>query len=182
MAREKGLTFIDLVVAIAIFSVLLGLGIPSFRSFMFKQNSDASVRQVFRHLQKARELAVLSGNEMIFCGIDEEQKCIRENATRFVIFFDANKNGRVDEGEAVESELNSRYPGQIHTNIPKSFFRFFPNGATRPSGSIIFCPANHDPKLVRRVSTNLSGRPYIARPNAAGFVVDSSRNPIRCDE
>lgn len=181
MPREKGLSLIDLFIAIAISALLLGLGMPDFRHFMAKNNADSTTRQIFRSLQKTRELAVLSGNEMLFCGIDAEQKCVSDDITRFVIFFDENKNDRVDGEEAIESELELDYPGRIHVNIPRNYFRYFNNGETRPSGSIFLCPQNGDSKLIRRISTNFSGRPYIARPRPNGIVANTDRSPIDCD-
>lgn len=182
MPREKGISLIDLFVAIAISAILLGLGMPEFRHFTAKNSTDAATRQMFRHLQKTRELAVLSGNEMVFCGINAEQKCVPDNMTKFVIFFDQNKNGRVDNDESIESELELDYPGKIRLNVSsKEYFRYFNNGETRPSGSIFLCPNNGDANLIRRVSTNLSGRPYIARPRRDGMVANADRSPINCE-
>jgi type IV fimbrial biogenesis protein FimT len=181
MPKEKGLTLIDLFVAMAISAIMLGLGLPELQQLILRQKVDVSTRQIFRHLQKTRELAVLSGNAMIFCGVNAELKCVSEDITRFVIFFDENKNGQVDEGESVASELLIDFPGKIRTNVPRSYFRYFNNGETRPSGSIFLCPKNGDQKLIRRVSTNFTGRPYIARPAQQGIVLGADRNPINCD-
>jgi Tfp pilus assembly protein FimT len=181
MPKGKGLSLIDLLIAISISVLLLGLGLPDFRQFMSKHDADTTTRQIFRSLQKARELAVLSGNGMLFCGVDAEQKCVSDDITRFVIFFDQNKNGQVDGEEAVESELELNYRGRISVNIPRNYFRYFNNGETRPSGSIFLCPQSGDSKFIRRISTNFSGRPYIARPNADGIVVNVDRSPIDCD-
>ena len=181
MPREKGISLIDLFIAMAISAILLGVGVPEFRQFTAKNSSDTTARQIFRHLQKTREIAVLSGNEMLFCGINAEQKCVADNIERFVIFFDENKNGQVDSDERVESELALAYSGKIRTNVPNQYFRYFNNGETRPSGSIFLCPQNGDAKLIRRVSTNMSGRPYLARAEADGIVADSGGSPINCD-
>lgn len=183
MPREKGLTLIDLFIAITLAALLLGLGVPNFRHFSVKQKVDTDVRQIFRHLQKTRELAVFSGREMIFCGVNAEQQCVSDDIRRFVIFFDENANLRVDEEETVESELVVNYPGKVHARVGQTnYFRYFSNGETRPSGSVFLCPHNNDPKLIRRVSTNLSGRPYIARPRPNGIVAKVDRSPVDCEE
>lgn len=179
MLREKGISLIDLFAAIAIFAILLGLGMPDLRRFVAKNSTDATTREIFRHLQKTRELAVLSGNEMIFCGVDGEQKCVAEDMTHFVIFFDKNKNGEVDGDERVESELALNYSGTIRVNIPRQYFRYMNNGETRPSGSIFLCPHNRDAELIRRVSTNFSGRPYIARPERDGIVAGADNCEVQ---
>lgn len=182
MPRERGLSLIDLFVAIAISALLLSMGLPNFRHFMLKNNANTDAHQILRYLKKTRELAVLSGKEMIFCGIDAEQKCVRDDIQRFAIFFDENGNRRVDDGETIESELALNYPGKIYLRVSKTnHFRYFNSGETRPSGSIFLCPENGDRTLIRRVSTNLSGRPYIARPKSNGIVARADGKPVDCN-
>lgn len=181
MTRERGVSLIDFFVAISIAALLLSSGLPDFRYFLSKQSAVAETQQILRHLKKTRELAVFSGRDMIFCGVNAENKCVGNDFQRFVIFFDQNGNRQVDAGETVESELKLKYPGKISLRVGTgSYFRFAHNGETRPSGSIFLCPADGDPKLFRRVSTNLTGRPYIARPGRDGVVERADGDPIEC--
>jgi type IV fimbrial biogenesis protein FimT len=181
MVRERGVSLIDMFVAISIAALLLSSGLPDFRHFLLKHNTAAETQQILRHLKKTRELAVFSGREMIFCGVNAENKCVGNNFQRFVIFYDQNGNRKVDADETVESELKIKYSGKVSLRVGTgSFFRFTHNGETRPSGSVFLCPANGDPKLFRRVSTNFTGRPYIARPGPDGIVVRADEDPIDC--
>ncbi len=181
MTRERGLSLIDFFIAISIAALLLSSGLPDLRNFMLKQSTTAETQQILRHLKKTRELAVFSGRDMIFCGVDTENNCVGDNFKRFVIFFDQNGNRKVDAGETVESELELKYSGKVSLRVGTgSYFRFTHTGETRPSGSVFLCPADRDPTLFRRISTNFTGRPYIARPGPGGMVVRVDGNPIEC--
>lgn len=177
MTRRQGFSLIELVITIAIAALLLGVGIPDLQQIFSKHSADAEARQILRHLQKTRELAVFSGRDMIFCGIDAEKKCVRDDITRFVIFFDGNNNRQVDENETVESELKLDFAGDVRLRASgKRFIRYFNDGTANPFGSIFLCPRRAEPALIRRVITNMPGRPYLGRAEANGIVADGPAN------
>jgi len=181
MTKDRGLTLIDLLITIAIAALLLGVGLPNFHSFFAKQQADAHAHQILRQLQKTRELAVFSGNEMIMCGIDAEQKCVRDHIRRFVTFVDQNGNRKVDAEDTVESELQLNYSGEVYLRASGArFIRYFNDGTANPLGSIFLCPKNAEPTLIRRATINMSGRPYLARPRSDGIVTNADASAINC--
>src|SRR5690606_34762283 len=114
MKKKKGITFTELLLVVAILGLLVGTATPNLGGYFLKQQTDTNTRQIFRHLQKTRELAVFSGKEMVFCGVNDTMECIRDDIKNFVIFFDANKNRKVDEDEQIEAEFTPDYNGKIH--------------------------------------------------------------------
>lgn len=168
MRSVKGITLIELLIAGAIIAMLAGVGMPDLRGIFLKHNVDADARLILRHLQKTRESAVFSGHEMTFCGVDADQKCIRDNITRFVSFYDRNNNRRVDSDETVESEMQLAFPGQVHLRASNSrYIRYFNDGTANPFGSIWLCPSQ-DPTLIRRIANQMAGRPYLHRTPTGG--------------
>lgn len=178
MIRVKGISLIELLIAGVIITIVAGVGIPDLRQIFLKNNVDADARLILRHLQKTRETAVFSGHEMTFCGVDAEQKCIRDNITRFVSFQDRNNNRRVDTDETVMSEMQLEFPGQVHLRASNSrYIRYFNDGTANPFGSIWLCPSQQDPTLIRRITNQMTGRPYLHR-TPTGFEVDNEQ--INC--
>lgn len=181
-SRERGLTLIELITAIAIIALLLGAAIPNLGHFFRKQQADAQAHLLLRHLHKTRELAVYSGHEMILCGIDESNACIRDNFRRLAIFSDANENRKIDADEKIESLLELNFDGNIRLNASGTarYIRYYPHGSANPFGSFILCPHSNDAHLIRRVTNQMAGRAYLARPEADGVVAGSDQSPISC--
>jgi type IV fimbrial biogenesis protein FimT len=182
--RERGLTLLDLIVTIAIIALLMGVAIPNLDFFFRKQQADAQAHLLLRHLHKTRELAVYSGREMIVCGIDSNNVCSRDNFHTMAIFHDANENRKIDEVEKVESLLEFSFNGNIRLNASGTarYIRYYAHGAAQPYGSFILCPHSENAHLIRRVTNQMAGRAYLARPEANGIVANFDKSPINCGQ
>ena len=66
MKREQGFTMIELMITIVIFSVLLGLAIPGFSSWLPKYRLRGAVRDVYSNFQYARMVAT---KDRAGCGV-----------------------------------------------------------------------------------------------------------------
>lgn len=170
---ERGLTLIEYIIVIAIMAILLGAAAPNLSTFFRKQQADASAHQIWRQLQKTRELAVYSGRDMTLCGIDANNNCIRDNIRSLAIFFDANENRKIDADENVESLLEMQIEGNLRLQAGGTgrYIQYHHDGTANPLGSFIVCPKDANPRLIRRVTTNRAGRPYLARPGPDGVVL-----------
>jgi Tfp pilus assembly protein FimT len=179
MIRLKGTSFIELLAGIAIVGLLVGINSPDLRQIFVKSRIDTDARLILRHLQKTREVAVLSGQEMIFCGVDAEQNCVRDDIKRFVSFYDHNKNRKVDSDEMVVSELQLNFPGHAYLRASGAhYMRYFNDGSANPYGSVFLCPSSNNPTMIRRITNQMAGRPYLARTLADGA---TGAPPIHCD-
>jgi len=180
--RERGLTLLDLIMAIAVIALLMGIAIPNLDFFFRKQQADAQSHLLLRHLHKTRELAVHSGREMVMCGIDNNNVCRRDNFRKLAIFHDANNNRQIDENENIESLLELNFSGTVRLNASSTsrYIRYYAHGAAQPYGSFILCPRDNSPYLIRRITTQRAGRAYLARPEADGIVAHDDKRPINC--
>jgi Tfp pilus assembly protein FimT len=162
--RARGLTFTDLMATLAIFTLLLGAAVPNLQYFFLKQQADAHAHLILRHMQKTREIAVLSGRNMTICGLNEENICSPSNFRTIAIFQDANENRKVDEDEIIESQLELDFEGRVLLRAgAMRFIRYYHHGGANPMGGFVLCPQSGDATLVRRISTQMAGRPYLAR-------------------
>ncbi|WP_237068422.1 GspH/FimT family pseudopilin [Microbulbifer guangxiensis] len=58
MKNIRGFTLLELMIAIAIASILLTIGVPSFRDFFERQNLKGAAEQVYSRIQRARSEAI----------------------------------------------------------------------------------------------------------------------------
>jgi type IV fimbrial biogenesis protein FimT len=183
MKKDKGTTVFEVLVTIALAALLLGAAAPNLRSYKLKQESDTAAREILRHLTKARELAVFSGKEVLFCGVDDNMKCTRDKIKKFVVFVDENGDRKVNQKEKIEFELAAEFDGSLHLRASSraGFIRYHNDGRAHPYGSFYLCPKKEDKYLIRRISANMSGRSYVARPLEKGLVAHVDKKPINCN-
>ena len=98
--RQRGVTLIELMVALTIFALLLGLALPSFRNFVASNRLSGTAQELLAALQLARSEALKRGTQIT----------LRHNATPgsrdwgtsgWTLFVDTNANGALDVGEQV---------------------------------------------------------------------------------
>ena len=75
MNRQSGFTLVELMVTIAIAAILLGLGVPSFRTLIENNRIAAASNDVVTGLQFARSEAVKRALLVSFCGTTNQSTC-----------------------------------------------------------------------------------------------------------
>lgn len=181
--HQHGFTLIDLCTAFMILALLAGIAFPNLHFFYAKNHNDAVAHDILRSLQIARFTAVTAGQNILICATDEHNQCTNRNIQKFTLFVDENDNGVLDMNEHIHSilEVNSA-ANAIHLNDPsRTTIRFNAQGFAHPPASFIVCPATHNPRLIRRISVNRTGRSYVAKPRPNGIVAFFDRKPIECD-
>jgi type IV fimbrial biogenesis protein FimT len=100
-----GFTLLELMVAITVLAVLLGLGIPSFSSIIQRNRLTAEVNELITALNYARSEAGKRGTRISVCGLDSAgTNCdITPSWQRGWMMFvdDGATNGELDTGEEI---------------------------------------------------------------------------------
>lgn len=182
MKVRQGFTLFDLMVSIAITGILLGLGAPSVEHILAKSSADANAHVIWRTLTKTRETAVLSGKETTFCGIDSHNRCVRDNIRTLVIFHDDDRDRQLDATESPIHRVDLNYSGTVTLRASnQTYILYTHNGYANPFGSVVTCHSSGKSRYIRRISTNRSGRPYLATDrNGDGVVAGARGEPIKC--
>jgi type IV fimbrial biogenesis protein FimT len=81
MNRQSGFTLVELMVTIAIAAILLGLGVPSFRTLIENNRIAAASNDIVTALQFARSEAVKRAVLVDFCGTADQVTCVAAGAT-----------------------------------------------------------------------------------------------------
>lgn len=72
---QRGFTLIELMVTIAILAVLLGVGVPSFRSMIESSRLSAVSNDLLTGLQFARSEAIKRGILVVLCSTNDQDSC-----------------------------------------------------------------------------------------------------------
>ena len=73
--HNKGLTFIELIIGLAIISILTTIGIPSFIDWLYKTRVDNEISHLNRLLLLARNYAINTGKTVTVCPLDQQKNC-----------------------------------------------------------------------------------------------------------
>lgn len=75
MKKQNGVTLIELMIAIAVLAVLLGIGIPSFQETIRTNRVAAITNDLVAALQFARSEAVRRGENVTVCSSNDQSTC-----------------------------------------------------------------------------------------------------------
>lgn len=75
MKRSAGFTLVELMVAIALLAVLLGIGVPSFRTLREGNSITTVTNDLVAALQFARSEAIRTGTNMTVCSSNDQTTC-----------------------------------------------------------------------------------------------------------
>jgi len=98
---ENGLTLIELLITLALASIILIVGIPSFQRFSAGNIQSAEINNLVRHINLARSEAVKSGHNHVLCPSRDLATCLDDTGwdRGFILFRDRNKNDIREEDE-----------------------------------------------------------------------------------
>lgn len=172
----KGFTLIEMMVVLAVAAILLGIGVPSFRSLIENQRMTAVTNDFFAAINLARSEAIKRGTrvDLVPAGADGDW------SEGWIVFVDADDDQRPDAGEQIIYTH-----GPVHESIaiipgfkdspkgsPKQYIAYNGTGRTRTNansqipqaGSIEF----KSDEQTRKISLNFLGRARVCNPGADG--------------
>jgi type IV fimbrial biogenesis protein FimT len=177
MRRPTGFTLLELLGAVALAGVLLGVAVPTFRDFLLDSRRTADVNAFVLAVQVARSEAAKRSHSVILCKTRDFRHC-GGNELRFdagwMVF--TNSDGELPpERSAAEPMVYAHVPeleGTIVGNRP--FFEFRPLLRRSTNGTLVFCD-RRGAAAARAVIVSYTGRPRVDR-------VDPDGNPLVCGD
>lgn len=150
-----GFTLVELMVVLAVFTILASAGIPALQSMVADHRHAAHVNTLIGHIQRARTEAVRRGHPVTLCPSTDASTC---NAGRWdrgwLLFADADGDGTVDNTDrlvAVEDPLSR---AGVAYNRDRLTFRY--DGTTAFNGTFTVCDARKE--RVRGLVISRGGR------------------------
>ena len=173
--RGSGFTLLELLVALAVTAILLGVGLPAFNTLSANSRQTAEINRFVRHLQLARSYAVKTGRPHVLCPSVDQQWCLEETAWErgYILFEDLDDNGSRNHQEALLRINRPEHTGlEMHSTHGRDHVTYRADGRSAGSNlTLTFCDPESDipPKAI--ILSN-SGRPRVSDTRWDGTPLD----------
>lgn len=157
--RQSGFTLFELMFAIAIAAVVLGLAAPSLAELTRGNRLSASSREFVLDFMLARNEAVMRAQNVTVCTSSDLDVCDGSGWTGGrLVFVDVNGDGVVDAGdtvltrtEALDDSLTAAATGAAAANR----ITFMPNGRVQATSRLTVCAAG---RPARQIDVHRTGQ------------------------
>ncbi len=150
-------TLVELLVAMAIVAILLGLAAPSFQSFVLDARITAEARKFSLALQTARSEASRINASVLLCASSGDSVCGTDWTTNKLVFADADRNRTRSSAEKLVFSGAPSAPGTIVTGPASGWIEFNSSGQANALANFKLCDARTG-NVGRLVSVELTGR------------------------
>jgi len=182
-SHQRGVTLVELLVAIAILTLVLSLGSVSFQSLIERRQQSQALTDLYHLFQKGRNSAITRGSMVTICPLDDHEVCSTDWNRPIQVFLDpANERELTNETEVLYT-IPAPKAGHLDARPSwKSYFQFRRNGTSHGTlGNITYCPQSGDNRNAGRLLMNMGGRLRFARDrNGDGVVQGSGGDPVQC--
>jgi len=165
--KEAGFTLIELVVTLAIISILLSLSLPSFEGMLARQRVSSTMHLLSSDMAMARSTAVMRRQAVVICPLDAAGGCSGGNdwAAGWMVFRDPDGNRKPDDRSRILRLTEAPAAGRLSLSSTRSFLRYQQDGRTAHSNLTVRVCA--DDRLAGKVIVNNLGRVRTERPKPA---------------
>jgi type IV fimbrial biogenesis protein FimT len=176
MTRNAGLTVLELLFALLIVGVLLGIGAPAMQHLLLDARLTAQVNQLVHAVHLARHMAQKRNNHAVLCKSTNGADCVADGAWHdgWIVFINRDRDNppQVDPDEPVLLVAPPYRDGSITAN--RQAFVFRPFEVRDTNGSLLVCD-RRGRAHGRMVIISYTGRPRTAAPT------DTSNETLRCE-
>ncbi|MCW8807891.1 MAG: GspH/FimT family pseudopilin [Rhodanobacter sp.] len=157
--RQCGMTLIEQIMVLVIVAVLTGLTVPPMHHLLSRNQVRVAQTDFIVALQQARETAVVSGRQTLFCPTRDGESC--SNDWRWdggwLLGHDSDGDHQPDNGPLY---VGQGYDGKvtIHSSVGRRYVRYHPDGSASGSNlTLLFCRHGNTADALSVVVSN-SGR------------------------
>ena len=161
--RARGFSLLEALIAVAIITIVLAMGVPAFAGLTQKTALRAEQDELFAAIQYARHLAVETASRVVMCPSTSHDECIAEPNWHegWIVFVDDNFNREREGGETIYLVGDAADDGfHITSSQHRRRIGFLPTGMAFGSNvTVRFCPPNGAKVTPRAIVISNSGRP-----------------------
>jgi len=162
----SGFTLVELMITVSITSILIGIAVPNYSSFICKLRVNNEISELNRLLLIARNTAINNRQTVTLCHLDESGKCDTNWHQQLSVFIDTNAN-KIYEPNLNEYILRVKSKikttDKLHYGIGRTGVIYAATGRLAgwgSNGTFRYCPLNYQ-NFNRGIRVATSGRLYI---------------------
>ena len=147
--RGRGLSLIELLIALAVLSITLMLSAPPMQRLVHQNQLRGEASRLVSAINLARSEAILRNSPVSLCpsprGFDGSSHCSGEYAQGWVVFVNVDRDGQVDDG--VDHIIRSFAPApegytltnRAGTRPVTGAITYLPDGSSRRNRTLLLC-------------------------------------------
>ncbi len=166
MEERAGFTLLELLVSVAIGSLLIVIGAPAFTDLVKNQRRTTQVNALVRALHLAKGEAIMRARSVVLCKSRDGRQCGDARVSwgeGWIVFVDLDRDRQAGAGEPIRLTQAAYRHGSARGN--RTMFIFGPALKRSTAGTVVFCDARGPPEA-RAVIVSYTGRPRIATRDA----------------
>lgn len=142
----QGFTLIELMIAISVAAILIGVGVPGMRNMILDNRRAAVVNEIVTGISQARAAAFARNLPVVMCVADDAANPASCNAGNWAdgwfVFVDADDDGTYDTGEQILKINGAASQGVTITTTAGFTTRTFTRNSLGAQGTITVCARN----------------------------------------
>lgn len=182
--RSSGVTLIELMISIGIFSITLMFAMPSLSDFTTRNRVTTKINTIAIAIRLARESAVNFNAVSTLCRSNGQQHCQGKWHEGMVVFLDYNKDHILDDDDKLITLFEKFPEGDTifwRAFQNRQYLQMSPLGYTRyQNGTFTYCP-KEGLKYARGIIINRAGSiRFTTDKNNDGIDEGANGKPLRC--
>lgn len=163
--KRSGFTIIELLVTLALFSIIATTVTPSLGNFYKRNRVAAIVNNHISAIQLARHTAVSENVFVVVCPSNDMQNCTDDWALNKIVFVDEDGDGALDGNEEIIASIEMVTDYRVIST--RDTLRFAPfNTAQNNTATISICPDEETTIFSRAIVISNVGRVRLEKDQA----------------
>lgn len=167
--RRRGFSLYELLMTLALVSIIIGLGLPSFGALVADKRLRVETDALFHAVHRARQESIVRRRVVTLCASVDGRSCDAGNrwSQGWIVFANKGLAGQ-DVRAADEALIAEHRVGEgVHIAANRASFSFRSTHQRATNGTLVVCDANAV-AATRAVVISYTGRPRVARRNPRG--------------
>lgn len=159
--KERGVTLIELLIALTILSIVSGVAIPSWAAFVERNKHREIVQSYHQTFEYARWMAASTKQLVTVCPLDEDSTCTDNWSLPVSIFPDADNDKKPDADQVWRRLDPPSAPYSVKSRTAnRGYLQFSPSGMIHgASGGLVLCPSESGAgRKITYMAVNKGGR------------------------